>query len=265
MKDHSLKTQINFDSLGGHLIKIPVTINGNIKTSFLLDTGAGVNVISDRLCEQLGRSVSGSYSGQRMTGEEITLSFSELGPLAMGEFKQEKVRVGVIDIFSKLPESLGRIDGAVSLKFFENQSFSIDYINSVIEIGTEHRNGIEVPLKIEKDHEKVMAFVEVDELGSFEVDTGNSLAVLNLDLSKKLGIDLQSDEVKVVEGKSETGFPFVSYYANISSLTLKNSSISQQKPKVAFKKLIHDGVIGNDFFKERKVIFDVSNDKMIFL
>lgn len=255
---------IKFDPVGGHLVKIPVTINGTIHTNFLLDTGAGVNVISERLCQQIGCKKEGSYTGKRMTGEEITLQFTHVPQISVGSLESKNVRAGVLDIFEKLPKELGVIDGAVSLRFFENQPFTIDYVNSTVELNSTSSGGQAVPVHLETDQEKIIAFVEMANLGSFEVDTGNSVAVLNLSKAKTLRVDLKAKDVKKVEGKNETGHPFVAYYTSIPELKTGSGNVRQEKPKVAFKQLIHDGVIGNDFFKGRKVTFDIPNKLLRF-
>ncbi|MGE3682815.1 MAG: retropepsin-like aspartic protease [Bdellovibrionales bacterium] len=258
-----MSTKVKFESLGGRLVKIPVVINGTIQTSFLLDTGAGVNVISERLCTRIGCRRSGSYTGKRMSGEEITLEFTTIPQISVGNSAAEDVRAGVLDIFEKLPEELGVIDGALSLRFFENQVFTIDYPASEVIIGGQP-SGASVPITIERDHEKVIAFIGMSDFGFFEIDTGNSMAVLNLPKASIAKIDLTSSSIKKVEGKNETGFPFVSYYAAIPELRTAAGDIIQKDPKVAFKKLIHDGVIGNDFFKGKRVTFDIAHKELRF-
>jgi hypothetical protein len=212
-------TSVKFDSVGGQLVKIPVTINGEIETSFLLDTGAGVNVISERLCEEICCSKSGSYTGKRMSGEEITLQFTNVPQIKVGDMEFEDTRAGVLGLFENLPDSLGRIDGAISLRFLEKTKFTIDYVSSAVilnDFGSV--TGTAVPLEIERDEEKTMAFVQMKDAGLFEVDTGNSTAVLNLPKAELFQVDLEAKDVKKVEGKNETGFPFVAYYTKVSEL-----------------------------------------------
>lgn len=264
-KSRPQPTSIQFDSLGGHVILIPVTVNDKIKTSFLLDTGAGVNAISERLCVQIGCKKSGSYTGKRMTGEEVTLKFTNLPQLSLGNRSFENTRAGVIDIFEKLPKELGKIDGAISLRLLENTPFTIDYRTSTVTLNNSPpKNGTSVPLQIIRDQEKTMAFVKMKDLGLFEVDTGNSLAVLNLSKANILNVNLKSPQIKKVEGKNETGFPYVAYYTSIEGLQTLTGNIAQKTPTVAFKKLIHDGVLGNDFFANKAVTFDISDKNMVF-
>ena len=55
-----------------HLLTVPVRV-GEKETRFIVDTGSGVNLISDSLARALGVEPSGSvFTGRRMSGQAVT-------------------------------------------------------------------------------------------------------------------------------------------------------------------------------------------------
>ena len=92
--------------LRGHLISIPVTVGEGVSARFILDTGIGVDLISTRLAARLHTPGTGtSYTGQRMSGQKVTLPLSYLSNLKVGSQFQRFGICGLWDFKGFLPDT----------------------------------------------------------------------------------------------------------------------------------------------------------------
>lgn len=68
------RTIIPIEINDGGYIFVKVTVNGDTDARFMLDTGAGVNVISKELFEKIRATLKeeGLHTGTRHNGEQIT-------------------------------------------------------------------------------------------------------------------------------------------------------------------------------------------------
>src|SRR5262245_57310451 len=80
------RTIIPLEINDGGYIFLTVTINGNTDARFMLDTGAGVNVISEQLFEKIKSTLKeeGVHTGTRHNGEQITGMLYRLNELSIG-------------------------------------------------------------------------------------------------------------------------------------------------------------------------------------
>jgi len=266
---------IPYEYLADHLILVPVTINGE-ESKFVLDTGAGMEVISTSLARKFKCKKNSSFTGSRMTGEKITLDLTEIAEIRLGQHIQTKVEVGITDIFDKLPPDFAKIEGALSLSFFKSQPFTIDYAAKQIilhepsELAALAKKGHLVKTRTERLENKTVGFfanITVNDAyrGEFEVDTGNTITILPLKAMEKAGVSKNTPGLKKVSGKNETGHDFTKYYSEVKKISLTDHPKQvDTSHKVAFTEIIYDGVIGNEFLKLWKVTFDVSGSQMVF-
>jgi Aspartyl protease len=102
----------------------------NVETTFIFDTGIGVNVISPGLAASVGCVPLGeTYTGRRMSGQTLRLPMSTLGSLKLGDYTRENVAISVFD--------LAGIAGPVSLTSFRSTPVTIDYEAGAIVIEDE--------------------------------------------------------------------------------------------------------------------------------
>src|ERR1700723_1824218 len=95
-----------------HMLAVPVVV-GDVETTFIFDTGIGVNMISPGLAASVGCVPLGeTYTGPRMSGQAVTLPMSTLGSLKLGSYTRENVAISVFD--------LAGIAGLVSLTNFRS-------------------------------------------------------------------------------------------------------------------------------------------------
>jgi predicted aspartyl protease len=91
------RTIIPIEINDGGYIFVNVTLNGNIDAKFMLDTGAGVNVISKELFEKIRTTLKeeGLHTGTRHNGEQITSMLYSVPELSIGSFSKQNVALGI--------------------------------------------------------------------------------------------------------------------------------------------------------------------------
>ncbi len=129
------------------------SINDSIVGKFVLDTGIGVKLISKSLCEQLKCKIKSSHTGKRMSGQDVTVPISEVKSMSFGSMRQTEVPVGVFDMEQLMPGT--GIDGFLSLGFFKDNAFTVDYKNKILTIESDSSlqkakvSGVTVPIQID--------------------------------------------------------------------------------------------------------------------
>lgn len=243
----------------GHLFTVPVRI-GDYQTEFILDTGIGVDLISSKLAKKLGVPATNvTLTGQRMSGQAVTIPLSWLPSLTMGKYTQKFVTVGVFDFDGFLPKGpeWDKIEGFVSLNFFRYQPFSIDYAHQCLRLELGPGTPIELTLK-DEEGVSLTAFANLDVNGTkalVEIDTGSDSLILH---NRYLPPGLT---VKTVNGKDETDNRFTRRFGTLPGFIDLNG-FRRENVRVMFQDIIHDGLIGHDFLKNYLVSFDLAHSLM---
>ena len=260
---------VEFQILAGALIVVPVELANSRKARFALDTGAGLDVISKRLAAELSLSVEGSFTGKRMTGEEITVELTKVPSLSFAGSEKTDYLVGVTDIFDKLPKELGSVDGALSMRFFAETQLKIDFPQSIVEVAPKAMDGYVVPLKKIRQQDLslgLLAPITIDGRygGDFEVDTGTTTTIVPLKAMERLGLSKEDKSLRKVEGVNETGVPFQRFYGKAKAVYASGQSETMVSDSpICFEEVIYDGVIGIEYLKNFSVIFDLPNSQML--
>ena len=202
-----------------HLLVVPVMVDG-VETSFILDTGIGVNLISPGLAAKVSCLPLGeSYTGRRMSGQQVPLPMSTLGSLKMGDYARTDVPVGVFD----LSLGLEGIEGFVSLTNFRSAPVTIDYEAGVIVIEDERSlagrvaSGTSVAIRVREDGPySTDVHVDLTLPGrgsvSVEVDTGSDNFILNQPFAAPSGVDLGAEGIRKLSEQDETGHEYARYF-----------------------------------------------------
>lgn len=266
--------QIPFSYVKQSFIVVPVKINDTIAGKFILDTGIGVNLISKSLCEQLKCEIKSSYTGKRMSGQELTLPISEVKFLSFGNIQQTQVPVGVFDMEQLMPGA--DVDGFLSLDIFKDNAFTIDYKNKTITIETDSTldkiktAGVIVPIQI--DHQGLSTTIHMPLIlpnGKqilVEVDTGSQDLILDEKFMAALGIKVTDSGVRHKEGKDETGHTFNRYFTTLNrAVHLPNHpEMKVEFLNVMFQKIIYEGLVGHFFLREFTVTYNLKKSEIIF-
>ncbi len=268
---------VPFSYAGRYLIKIPVTLNETHPTYFIFDTGIGVNLLSKSLCENFGCTIQSSHTGQRMSGQKITVPMSQINSLTFAGQKIESIPTGVWEMKGFLPpdEDCKNVEGFLSLGFFRKIPFTMDYKKKLFFIETAESlkvrksKGFVIPITIDEDGPAVTIFMPLKlSDGStikVEIDLGGDILTLNRKLMPTVGADPKAKGVLIEKQKDETGHPYVRYYTGIKGPIAPAAApnLQQSNLKVMFQDIIYDGLIANDFMKRFTVTYDLANSEII--
>jgi len=242
---------------------------------FILDTGIGVNLLSESAAARTGWSATGTtYTGRRMSGQEVRLPIGSVASVRLGDASGEDVPFGVLDIGAAA--GLDGIDGFLSLNFFRSAPVTVDYPASVVVVEDEcslalrAESGFPADVLVEHDGPATQVRLPLRLPGgkpvSVEVDTGSDALILDEALAAEAGIDLADAAVRKQEGNDETGHTFARYFTTLrGEISVAGApAIRQAGPEVMFQRIVYDGLVGNSFLKNFTVTYDLANLMMIF-
>jgi hypothetical protein len=169
------------------------------------------------------------------------------------------------------------VEGFVSLDFFKNTPFTIDYhqkklfIDNADSLQKRIKAGTAVPIRIlrrngvETSISMPMSFSN-GESARAEIDTGSSALILNDKYMKSFGIKPDDKGVKTVRGKDETDHPYVRYFANLPGDLFPSTAhqYRQTNPPVQFQEIIYEGLVGDSFLHNFVVTYDLPHKRVIF-
>jgi predicted aspartyl protease len=263
-------TKVTFRLTGGAqpLILLPVQVNDRGPFAFILDTGAGISLLSSELATQLEVKFIGMKEGHT-AGGKVSVSLAKLDSLAVGEAKLDDVDVAVVDL-SKLGKTVGaKIDGDVGYNFLKHFRITINYQGSEIQFDDTkriesfgHTARTEVPIRL-ANPVKPLILVDVYANGrgpfQFAIDTGTSTTAITSEVAQQLGVETSPI------GPVTTGSASVAATAgNLKSFQVGGARIDSMPVIVAgfFDTLSGavsaklDGIVGYNFLRNYKVVID---------
>jgi Aspartyl protease len=258
-----------------HLVTVPVSV-GSVETRFVLDTGIGPTLLAASLTERVGCTLSGAvFSGRRMSGQEVEMALGTAPSLQLGDLERRRFELGVLDL-SSFPPELAEIGGFLSLSFFDDRPFTVDYpANCVVLETTETiadrlREGIAVEVELERNGPSLDAFLPLIIPGgasiSAEVDMGSDALILDERFAEIVGVDLEGSAVCRVEGTDETGGTFIRWFGTLPGSIHPTGApeLAQEDPEVMFQRIIHDGLVGDSFLRGQPVTYDLAARRIVF-
>ena len=248
-----------------HLVTVPVRLNGK-ERRFVLDSGIGLNLVRDTVegVAAIGRS----FTGRRMSGQEVTSPLGIASSLEFGGIAQEEVEVGLIDL-SGFPPQLAEIDGFLSLAFFTDLPFTVDYAERTIRAGSDGDDGLVIAIEVERDGPSVDVFMPLTIPGGrsilVEVDMGSDCLILDERFAAEVGVDIDSDAVRRVEGVDETGNAYLRSFTRLEGTIHPTDAptLMMRGPEVMFQRIIHDGLIGDAFLRNFVVTWDIAASQIV--
>ena len=258
-----------------HFLTVPVSV-GDVETRFVLDTGIGLTLLAETLCARANCTPTGdTFSGSRMSGQEVSLPLGRVPSLAFGGLTHPDVVVGILDM-DGFPAELSEIGGFLSLTFFTEQAFTVDYPDDCIVLETPEalaqrgEAGTAVAIDPHPHGPALDVFLPLTlpngaEI-SVEVDMGSGALILDERFAAQLGVDLHASEVRCVRGADETGGAFTRWFATLpgSIHPAGAPELAQEQPEVMFQRIVHDGLIGDAFLRRQAVTYDLPNRRLIF-
>ena len=252
-----------------HFVTVPMTAGG-VETRFVLDTGIGLTLLTEALCERLGVETTGEvFTGRRMSGQEVTLPLARVSSLRLGELERRDAEIGTLDV-SGFPPELAEIGGFLSLAFFDEQPFTVDYPAECVVLETAPPGGIAVDVELHRDGPSLDVFMPLTlpdgtEI-SVEVDMGSGSLILDERFASAVGVDLDAPDVRRVEGTDETGGTFVRRFTTLPGAVHPAGApeLAQERPDVMFQRIVHDGLIGDAFLSRQAVTYDLAASRLVF-
>jgi hypothetical protein len=243
--------------------------------AFILDTGAGLTVLSQSLVEKLGGKPAGQYTGFRMTGERMDLQLYTIPELHIGPVVQRQVLVAGWDGFDNfhIDGIALHIGGIVALSFFRDQPVTLDFehhqliFETSASLAQRRRSETTVPALLDEERGISFTLFAPFRVGPHtaecEVDTGSQGYVIHQRYMDLLGLKKESDAVTKVEHTSILGMKEVRYKAT-ATLSLEGvSDSSLQNTPVLFENLIYDCNVGANYWAHRAVTFDIPHKSLI--
>lgn len=164
------------------------------------------------------------------------------GVFKLGDQAWQDVPVAVVD--------LAGITGLVSLTAFRSVPVTIDV----------HEDG---PYSTEAHIDLTLPGGQSVKV---EVDTGSGGLILNEPFAAQNAISLEADGIRKLLGQDETGHEYARYLTTLPgdiSLTAA-PAFRQHDPRVTFQRIIHDGLIGDEFLRSFVTTYDLTQSRMIF-
>lgn len=186
----------------------------------------------------------------------------------------QNVPIGIFDMNAMA--GLDGVEGFLSLSYFRTTPVTIDYpagfliLEDEASLARRAADGTQVTVHVGCDGCSTDLLLGINLPGgrpiTVEVDTGSDVLVLNETLAGAVGIDLQGESVRTVEGKDETGHEFARYFTTLSGdISVTDApAIRASNPQVMFQKIIYDGLMGDRFLRNFATTYDLANSQMAF-
>ena len=258
-----MTTVVDFDRVA-HLIRVPVRLGGD-ELHFLVDTGIGVTVVSERLAARPDVvRLEESYAGRRMSGQLVEAPLVRLPRLSVGDHAVDGHAAACVDLGDGF-------DGILGPAYFGDRTVTTDVAAGTFTIQAAGARiaGVEVPLEIHRDGPSADPFVRLvlpsGRAVLVEVDTGSDRLILDSRLMAECGLGVGGPGVTAREGVDETGHGYVRYDATLAgSVHLEAApETAQEAPTVVFQEIIHDGLIGSEYLYRYRFSFDLAGERMV--
>jgi len=259
--------QADFTLIADEYILVEVVVQDSIRDRWLLDTWAGVQVVSQATFDKLATTPAGRLTGFRMMGERLDANLYHMPSLEVAGLRRENVLVAP---WAELDGS--GINGIVSLKFFEQHPITIDFANNKLIVETSQSvaeraaAGAIVPAETQRYRDKAVDVFAYFKLGDsvkaeLELDTGSGRRLwIDSRFMAKLGMDPAADSVTAQERDGQTW-----HLADLRHVSLWEApAIATDSIRATFRdSLIYDGVMGIAFWDGRILTIDLPNRRLI--
>ncbi len=255
----------------GHIV-MRVRVD-NVEGRFILDTGAGINLITKKFAARLHgvKEEDGYFTGFRATGEGLMLRLYEVNDIEIGDLNLHDPTVTVLDA------DLGDIDGLISLTCFRNQPFTIDFANKKLYLDTRSslaeraRNGKTVPVQLDDDRgisldmfTRVMVNDRLTLQISLDSGAGFNVYRFNSGFMKELGIDTSAATKYHKKSSLNKKITNTFYTADLEDISLSAApSVHIGEVKTSFLRgLIYDGISCINWLG-KQITIDIPDREMI--
>src|SRR4051794_2838488 len=195
----STSTKLKFRLVGGSqpLLLLPVHVNGIGPFEFILDTGAGITLITPELASQVGIGATGTREGHS-AGGKVSVSLAELESITVGTARRDQVKVGILDL-GQIARTIGsKVDGDLGYNFLQHFRLRLDYRRNELRLDDPKRFEFvgaapltEIPIRLAAPAKPIIVvetFINGTGPFNFAIDTGTSTSAISAELSAQLGL-----------------------------------------------------------------------------
>lgn len=260
---------IPFDFSSGEII-VTAKVNGETPAKFIVDTGAGISLLTRSAANKFGLKVSGSASLGGGGGAAQT-QFAQLDSLQVGSVVARDVKVAVGDL-GPLEALLGHgFSGLIGHNFLSQFQVTFDYAARQLTLApasTPLPEGTAAQMDIVNTFPLVDASTQNKKF-RMVLDTGAMFAILPARLAADLkfgkvregafGVGLDGRPVQL----KTTRLPQLT----VGGVTLPDAPISYAPPGGPSAALLSDfanGILGNSLLRRFKVTLDYGKQKVVF-
>ena len=272
----SLPRVVPFDYVGQSWMRVPARIGDGAETRMMIDTGMGVTLLTPEACARARCVREGTWTGHRMSGQAVTLSLARVSSLTVAGHRVENAQVAVFDSDDIIHRDLG-VDGIAGLDVFRDQPVTFDHpamkvvLESPDSLAARRKAGATAAVRVRHEGPSTDVFLPLalgpGLVAEMEVDSGSLHMILDDRFMPALGIDPDSPAIERKDGRDETGQPYVRRYAKLPRAAHVAAASRVEVPRdatVMFQRIIHDGLLGQQFLMRYVVTFDLPRQAMIF-
>jgi predicted aspartyl protease len=256
---------------------IELRVNGREQPlKFVLDTGSGISVISDKTAKHLGLDpvTRGGFAKGIGGDGKFEIVYGFLKEVEIGDVGIRNVPVYI----RKFHTEGGDIDGYIGLSLISKFLTTIDYGSLTFsltkrDVGAEPLAGVSIPLRLTSSGflSGEVKLEGIEEPLNFIVDTGASVSVISDDVANTDGISsfVKSEKMRVIGSAGVTDdvpsflLPRVSFGSHsrrsITAIALDLDTINEAS---GFEQA---GILGGNFLRNYRMTFDFKNSKVTFV
>ncbi len=274
------QTSVTFKLLQDRPV-VQVKINKSDESfNFVLDTGSGISVISERTAEKLNvKPVARGGMARGFGGDgKFEIVYGFLNKVSIGDVDIRNVPVYIREFHAANEE----IDGYIGLSLISKFLTTIDYGDKSFKLMRKDesaaaqvvdKDALALPLRLTSAG-FLSGEVQIEGVESslnFIVDTGASLSVISNDLarSRELSNFVINEKIRVIGSAGETTeMPMFM----LPRVTFGNNTRDRIKAIALDLDLINEtsgfsqaGILGGNFLKNYRLTFDFQNSKVIFV
>ncbi len=279
-QDGAKRTRVTFKLKNDRpIIQVRLSKSGE-PLNFVLDTGAGISVLSEETAKRLKiEPVARGGSARGVGGDgKFDIVYGFLKSIYIGDVKIKSVPVYIRKIHAENEET----DGYIGLSLISKFLTTIDYGDKIFELSDKtladnRQNGSEkdlsIPLRLTSSG-FLSGEVELEGIENpmnFIVDTGASVSVISKNIAdlKEISSFVRGDKMRVIGAAGITDFLPMFILPRITFGTHSRQSINAVALDLD---LINEtagfeqsGILGGNFLKNYRLTFDFQNSKVIFV
>ena len=261
--------------LRGHIF-LEAEVKGKKNVFFILDSGAGLNVIERGFAGELGLTISGNISAKGVAGYEST-AVAMLDTLTLNDVRLFDQRVAVIGLSDLSLEAPGWLGGLLGYDLLSRFPFRIDYGRGELILYNPERfvpPDSQYAVDLEFTMKAPVVTAEIDgHSGKFVVDLGNALEIiLHKSWVDKYNLEAGFSDIKEMAGGIGGIGGSARARAAVGNL-FRLGTVEVKTPRLliaagnlgVFRSTELDGNIGNQMLQKFSILMDYSRKKLYIL